>query len=250
MVREKIGGDANCERVRKVVEHPILFSGPMVRAILSGKKTQTRRVVTDATSRGNYRASELLLDDPSVFADPGPSPAGNPGWYLHAPVNAPEIERRRGWKPGGCDPTIVERLYPSVFVGERLWVREAWSAPDACECPETCHVRGHVFYHANEDGYQNARFNRKRPSIHMPRWASRLTLELTEVRVERVQAISEADAIAEGVDAVSVADVPRQATRTRRADFAQLWDWLNADRGYSWESNPWVWCLSYRLVQP
>jgi hypothetical protein len=85
------------------------------------------------------------------------------------------------------------------------------------------------------------------PSIHMPRWASRITLEITEVRVQRLQDISEEDAKAEGVDSVSLADTPRQATLFYRDDFAQLWNKINGEK-YPWSSNPWLWCLSFRRV--
>jgi hypothetical protein len=120
------------------------MSAPMVRATLDGRKTQTRRVITDANSQGNYPASCLLLDDPRTFVDPGPSPAGNVGPYLHAPVNAPAVEQRYGWQSGDCDPTVVERLYPRYAVGDRLWVREAWRT----------HADGKPYYEADE-GYSD-----------------------------------------------------------------------------------------------
>ena len=107
-------------------ERPIIFSGPMVRAILSGRKTMTRRVVTNATSLGNFKADELLLDSPRAFVDKGPSPAGNPGQYLHAPLDWPTVCERRGWHMSDADDAVIERLYPLWMPGDRLWVREAW----------------------------------------------------------------------------------------------------------------------------
>ena len=87
-----------------------------------------------------------------------------------------------------------------------------------------------------------------KPSIHMFHKYSRITLEITEISVERVQDITEAAAIAEGVDAVSMADHPRQATMSRKADFKQLWDSINKKRGFGWESNPWVWVVKFEVV--
>ena len=84
---------------------------------------------------------------------------------------------------------------------------------------------------------------RWRPSIHMPRWASRLFLEVTDVRVERVQEVSEEGAIAEGMQMVG------PAALSDRTSFAHLWDTINAKRGYSWESNPWVWVIEFRVAQ-
>lgn len=255
-----------------VRERPILFSESMVRAILDGRKTQTRRVVSDRTSRGNYRASELLLNDPRTFADPGPSPAGNPGWYLHAHLNAPLIEARRGWEPGDCDPEIVERLYPWVFVGDQLWVREGWRwfgralgggvVTGGFEYREGQTQRKFEDFAEPDSRWEDFkaafiedRANSWKPSIHMPRWASRITLEITNVRVERVQDISTADAWAEGIRPEDVAEHAGDGTADLCDpetavidDFRMLWDSLNAPRGFSWIANPWVWVLEFRRV--
>lgn len=177
-----------------MVEHPTLMvDDDLVGAILDGRKTQTRQVVGDGNSRGNFRASELLLDDPLTFADPGPSPAGNPGLYLHAPLDCRTICERRGWEPEDCDPTIVERLYPRWCPGDRLWVRGA------------------------------------------------LSLEVTEIRVQRLQEISDTDALAEGVDRTNTS-IPGYA----KQQFARLWDSIYAERGYPWASNLWVWAITFR----
>jgi hypothetical protein len=269
-----------------MTDKPILFSAPMVRAILSGAKTQTRRIVTNRNSRGNRRASELLLDDRRTHADPGPSPAGNPGWYLHAPVNAPEVERRRKWQPGSEDPSIVERLYPWVFAGDRLWVRETWKFADWTEdgypyigyrdgarslrerIPEEWGERleGIWAHLSAEDNYridQRAADRRMRSPIHMPRWASRITLEITEVRVERLQDISENDAIAEGcIDAASIQTIAgrrnplaapdmvgtdRKVHQDALAAYRALWERING--AGSWDANPWVWVLSFKRTK-
>lgn len=89
-----------------------------------------------------------------------------------------------------------------------------------------------------------------RPGIHMPRWASRLTLTVTSVRVQRLQDISEEDAIAEGVDAVSMADAPRQTAWSRRQDFAQLWDSINGKHPCAaWSDNPWIVALTFSVTK-
>jgi hypothetical protein len=233
-------------------ERPILFSGPMVRAILDGRKTQTRRVCKEGRNLSEFAHA--------VY------PAAQSGWisWFGQGFGSPE---------GGAEFTrkMYQHGFPCPYgaPGDRLWVRETWSAPDACECSETCHVRQHVYYHANDDGYEGARFNRRRPSIHMPRWASRITLEITDVRVQRVQEISEADALAEGVTRDYLppdsdnfhppgsygfvrhpGEVGTQATiyRTPQDAFHSLWNSLNEKRGYGWDQNPWVWTITFQRV--
>lgn len=196
---------------------PILFSGPMVRAILDGKKTQTRRVLN-------------------------PQPAG------------PVIKA-----PGGqYAADLTGRCFSLPYApDDLLWVRESHYLTDdgddeyavyAADGNEAIGEHLHQVA-ALESGHPStdwSRHKKRRPSIHMPRWASRLTLEVTGVRVQRVQEISEEDADAEGVDAVSMADVPRQAAWSRRQDFSRLWDSLNAKRGFGWEENPWVVAITFK----
>jgi len=223
-------------------ERPILFSGPMVRAILEGRKTQTRRVIV-----------------PQPWEDVG---------TLRVGVYHPEIVVRGEYEPGPDEfgawseggEFAVRCRYGAP--GDRLWVREA----HALEFGERVVYRadraarhfqdfafGGLALHGErfwlDSGYEPGRW---RPSIHMPRWASRLTLELTDVRVERVQEISEDDAIAEGIEVVNRL-VVRPDTRTieqsPRIAFRGRWDSTNAKRGYGWDANPWVWCLAFTVVQ-
>lgn len=244
-----------------------------IRAALDGKKTQARRAISDQNSRGNFRASELLLDDPRVFIDGGPSPAGNPGPYLHAWLNCPEVCRRRGWREGDCDPSVVERLYPMWRRGDLLWTRETFALESSWETGwyEPPHNDGRPLQVNEEpDGYrwwQQPHYRatdpepeldigtgdpgvRWRPSIFMPRWASRLTLEVLSVRVERLQDISEGDAKAEGVTApwLGFGSWDYIGPSTHREAFALLWDRINAKRA-PWASNPWVWVLEFRRVE-
>lgn len=158
-------------------ERPILFSGPMVRAIREARKTQTRRVVKEI--------------DPDEF------------------VSSNEADNLALCCPYGA-------------VGDRLWVRETWQGN-----------QGDIRYGADGDSLHG--YNGWRPSIFMPRWASRITLEVTGVRVERVQEISEEDAQAEGV--------------AHRCDYKVVWDAINGKK-YPWSSNPWVWVIEFkRAVQ-
>ncbi len=134
---------------------------------------------------------------------------------------------------------------PYGVPGDRLWVREAHRLL-SCTCTEMCRVPQHVWYEADSSGYEGADMERLRPSIHMPRWASRLTLEITDVRVQRLNEISEEDSVAEGCmkgdEIIGVKD-PASA----RIRFHYLWESINASRA-PWESNPFVWAVSFKRV--
>ena len=161
----------------KVKERPILFNGPMVRAILEGCKTQTRREIKN----------NPLLN------------AGFTDEFILLPGNASAF------------------VCPFGVVGDRLWVKET--------------------FEDDEGGW--------RPSIFMPRWASRITLEITDVRVQRLQEITEEDARAEGYHPKINDSLPDW---TAKESFKILWDSLNAKRGLDWDKNPWVWALSFKRV--
>ncbi len=240
----------------EVKERPILFTGEMVRAILDGRKTQTRRVVK-----------------------PQPDPSTTHFGVLNG------VEH---WACNG-DPCDIDSVgisddcswaCPYGVPGDRLWVRETWGLVDPDTCDENVRFRTvegpdgadrHVVYAATgdlhewniEDGDEyDSRGRRRscwRPSIHMPRWASRLLLEVTEVRVERVQEISRDDAVAEGVDWQACPRVPMPSRYGRAVcrekidyvgGFRTLWDSINAARGFGWTANPWVWVVTFKLVNP
>lgn len=191
----------------KIKERPIIFSSEMVRAILEGRKTMTRRVVTD-------QGRCLDLDD------------------------ADDREQCRLWG---------EEQYGAP--GDRLWVRETWtligpSRPSGYWSDPAWKVR-EAFYKADNDRPTWA--GKWRSPIHMPRKFSRITLEITDVRVERVQSITAADCIAEGIPSRGIdRDGPCIAAALMYIeDFKNAWDTLNAKRGYSWASNPWVWVISF-----
>jgi len=202
-------------------ERPILISGPMVRAILAGSQNMTRRVV-------RLRAGEIAHE-------------GGDG-SLHAVSNAT-------W--GDCIERVIQ--CPYGVPGDLLWVRETcWHREvhhadclDEYEYCATCaHPNGSTNpadYHTN-DGYW-----RKLPSIFMPRWASRLTLRITSIRVERVQDITEEDAWAEGFPDPDGTN--RGYPDRARYWFHALWDSINAERGFGWDANPWVWVVGFEVVQ-
>jgi len=227
-------------------ERPILFSGPMVRAILEGRKTQTRRIIKGIPERfepdGNMGAISIkhprrgkfgCLVRCRDFADVVPCPYGQPG--------------------------------------DRLWVRETFGHNGCLNCP--------VHYRANEPDWKDNSLNpsaRWYPSIHMPSWASRITLEITGVRVERLKDISESDAISEG--GTWTDNGPRNWARlkgltfeqanpvngwnegwshigetnkdrcliTAKTSFAHLWQSINGLG--SWIKNPWVWVVEFTRV--
>lgn len=217
-----------------MTEHPILFGGEMVRAILDGRKTQTRRVVKlppwiihdDA---GSGDAMKLLAAQrPPIGLSSRLGPADGQKHHWRGPFGQP---------------------------GDRLWVRETWrpvmgmsrSRVEYCCSPSKNMVgtnfdqmaelmiqKGGVFEGLVPTGCKLSM--RWRPSIHMPRWASRLTLEVLSIRVQRLREISEEDAVAEGV-------VWPMASYA----FATLWDRL-AKPGTKWDDNPWVWAVEFRRV--
>jgi hypothetical protein len=207
-------------------ERPILFSAPMVRAILSDSKTQTRRVMK-----------------------PQPPAHVNDFCTFHNPKGP-------GLAHFGFDPVAREALdwfavCPYGQVGDRLWVREAWAHVGTCD-------PGLTVYRADYPAcvprqYQNVPPDESikwKPSIHMFRADSRITLEITEVRVERLQDICEADAIAEGISEFIGGwwcehdDAEQIAGMTPQEGYRHLWERINGPG--SWEANPWVWAVNFK----
>ncbi|RJL15297.1 hypothetical protein C9E82_05105 [Paracoccus siganidrum] len=209
-----------------MADRPILFSGPMVRAILDGRKSQTRRILN---IRGHKSFSEF-----------GPSDTPGYDWHFR--------DAHMRWHD--LRDSRLRELLPYA-PGDRLWVRETWTArmehgwtiADA----RSRMYREEILYKA--DGHDS--IDGWWPSIHMPREFSRLTLIVTDVRVQRLQDISEADALAEGVERDSDGWRDYQMPTTQccgnaRDSFRTLWDSLNAGRGYGWDRNPWVAAVSFQ----
>ena len=187
-----------------MADRPILFSGVMVRSLLAGTKTQTRRVLS------NDRFASLFNGE---WADSYVLDPGNVSWR--------EKEVR-------------------FAVGDRLYVREAWQVfPELDKVkPSDIKPTADVLYVADRpDALWDSRF---RQGMHMPRWASRMTLIVTDVRVQRLQDISEEDAIAEGVG-------HEPPGRPAIVQYLGLWDSLNADRGFGWATNPWIVAVTFEV---
>ncbi len=200
-------------------EHPILFTGPMVRAILSGAKTQTRRPVTRLSSTVPRTQNTLAL---AMCGDKAPLD-------LHLDVPKP-------------DDSSYQRVRPRVDVGDTLWVRETWGV-----WPHMAgFVRGAPFCYAATDAPPEPAW-RWKPSIHMPRWASRITLRITGVRVERVQEISLVDCYAEGIERPAGPQLGSVVCETdnARQKFLTIWDSCYAARGLGCAANPWVWVVEF-----
>ena len=187
----------------------------MVRAILEKRKTQTRRII---------------------------KPTAQDAWLFNGSWSDEYIKN-----PGNC---LVDHC-PYGVPGNVLWVRETW-----LQTPS-----GSILFKADDPACSGWNDHGKtikwRSSRFMPRWASRITLEITDVRVQRVQEISEEDAIAEGCkgypcdcNRIMCTDCMNTGwIESPILDYMLLWDKLNYKRGYGWVVNPWVWCLSFRVLE-
>lgn len=213
-----------------MADKPILFSGPMVRALLAGTKTQTRRTLAIESSVCRESAWKLVRGDDGV-------------WRLLADT-----------------PDVSGKVTPSlrIAVGDRLYVRETWShtGTGVWTVSDTHRaLDGKVVYEA--DGrLPGAKYW---PSIHMPRWASRITLHVTDVRVQRLQEITEADALAEGMtqetaDATMSPDELAVYASTHilcpeargRILYEHIWDHING--AGAWDANPWVAAYTFTVA--
>ena len=220
---------------------PIIFAAESVLGILSGDKTQTRRVIKPQPIGGNISIIGAACS--SGFA----------------------IGRLR-------DSENAWRELPCLYwVGQVLWVKEAFAIQSECEGDEPPFSDGRPVrrcedpdggphwlqphYRATDPPPDLCCENQRckccyygepgphwRSPMFMPRWASRITLEITDVRVQRVQEISEEDAMAEGCRYPG-----HPATTTLRGAYSQLWDTINVKRGFPWYANPWCWCISFRV---
>ena len=229
-------------------EKPILLSGPMIRAILANTKTQTRRIFKPDRmtwdANGRYTTHAMRGGELSIT---GSGPFKPSSWLHYCPYGQP---------------------------GDRLWVRESWQyydwTDDGLPCVRFAADNGTAWTKripqeqadrltdiwaglSSPENYQidnRARDRRWRPSIHMPRWASRITLEVTGVRVERLQDISEADAVAEGCKPIRPELVQDglivRPGRSAVEEFRLVWEQIHG--GGSWEKNPFVWVVTFRRI--
>lgn len=214
-------------------EKPILFSGPMVNAILEGRKTQTRRVIKN-------------LD----------------GVWRFVETNHSKIEPNKAFiqdKYGDYHPMPC----PYGEIGDHLWVRETWLTDEKYDHTKPSEIpRGaSIEYPATDLPYH---LGKKRQSIFMPRWASRITMEITDIHIERLQDITDKDALAEGIqqftkDGVgfkygldgwnwSYLNGSPYMCRTPIIAFEDLWGSINGKK-HPWESNPWVWVVEFKKAR-
>jgi len=213
-----------------VNEKPIPFSAEMVRAILDGRKTQTRRVIKPQPQHGFLGNWSYFKSTRSLFA--------TETWMSEADM--------RRWLP--------RKHGPYGQSGDHLWVRETWATIPLYDCmkPSQLVPKGtDLFWRADDS---QTRYNKTSPGkwrspIFMPRWASRITLRVTGVRVERVQEITEDDAKAEGAAMGYDGDYSPHQGFNHRGGFMALWDSINAKRGLSWDANPWVWVVEFERAE-
>lgn len=244
-----------------MAERPILFSAEMVRAILDGRKTQTRRVIKPQPTGHHWemlpgyqiKHTEAVMANGKVAVK-----------FRHTIPQNPSPDFNNAWIP--C---------PYGAPGDLLWVRETCWAESTFYGDGVRYAADHAWriikntqqaseawcklaQYGGDDALDNqTNIGRRAPSIHMPRWASRITLRITDVRVERLQDISEDDAQAEGVTPAT--EPPTAAALIRAVGrgawfmphssaFANLWNHINGPD--AWEANPWVWALSFERVTP
>lgn len=213
-------------------ERGIIFNSEMVRAILDGRKTQTRRIIKTVPTTHDFH-----------------------GWIMSSTCT--KDEGKACWAIGDS-PLLKDPIRlncPLGKIGDRLWVRETWrkfNASDECGCSEYpcgCPKNNAVLYRASGDSGES----KWKPSSQMPHWASRILLEITGVRVERLQDISEEDAVAEGVAPLHGGYWKHyqpgwtQHQLSARGSFVTLWNSINGVD--AWYKNPWVWVIEFKQIQ-
>lgn len=203
------------KRTERMAEKPIIMTTPMVQAYLEGRKTQTRRLMHPAPE---YRENTSLPGHYGVFFY---------GWNIaHEAVTVDDII-------GHC---------PHGKPGDDLWWRETWAAPIDYDSTIPRSIPGDVAlaYKASPPKSNNFDIGKWRPSIYMPRWASRIVTPIVKVRFERLQQITDEDAEQEGFCALS----SQAGSHAPRENFQHFWDTINHDRA-SWDDNPWVWVIEF-----
>lgn len=232
-----------------MTDRPILFSAPMVRALLDGRKTQTRRVIKWQGPKGYPHSFDHARID---------NPAGVQ--RLLVPYRHP------GDPVDPWDDCAMVRHYGAFDPGDRLWVREAHYLTDDGDHEYAVYaadagVGEHLARIDRLPSYFSealrAKHKRLRPGIHMPRWASRLTLAVTDVRVQRLQEISEASARAEGMSPLPSGryfcghdEEGEIACKSAITAFAWAWNAINGERpGCHWQDNPWVVAITFEVTR-
>jgi len=205
----------------KTKERPILFTAPMVQAILDGRKTQRRRPLKIKLCGGKKHNIDFTDDKEWAIARAGECPYGQ--------------------------------------IGDELWVRETWGTDKQVDDVKPSELsKGEPTYypatnHVIEVACKMMTLGKKRPSIFMPRWASRIQLKITDIRVERLQDISDEDAYSEGIKkgmrggGVIETEKHRLQSNSAKLTFQMLWEEINGQ--YSWNNNPWVWVIEFERIK-
>jgi hypothetical protein len=227
-----------------MTERPILFSAEMVRAILDGRKTQTRRVAP--------------IRELNILQHPGDMITWSVS-FLKAVKGVLSSHSGGKFSDLQARSIIASQFNPYGKPGDLLWVRETWGAVWPADEPvplRQCEIE----YRADlppgctdrpgewpADEGNGPEVPKWRPSIHMPRWASRITLRITDIRVERLQDITEDDARAEGCDSAAWEDEAGNGINSYRESFAFLWGQIKGPG--AWDENPWVWVVVFERVE-
>lgn len=254
-----------------VKERPVLFSGEMVRAILAGRKTMTRRIVKPQPIQvdGELRFKWATFFDNGHVHTWDREGTGGQNWQADEYPNENKFR-------AALRRTPYEKPCPYGSRGDRLWVRETWTSAVSAGMAQIAYAADGrwgsmsadfkpVFHgwtlgvtdkvmedwqELNGNWVGRSYFEKKwRPSIHMPRSVARIILDITDVRVERLQDITEEDAVREGVtpgDGSPVNGFQTESPYSATAAFAGLWESINGPG--SWDANPWVWAIAFRLT--
>jgi hypothetical protein len=215
-------------------EKPILFNSEMVKAILDGRKTVTRRVIKN----GNRTPIGIGRDKFYIFVNTlNGKPFCGAGFYKDSDIFVTD----------GAHHTDAEYFKMPYKVGDILYVRETWWKGDLLDSNENIIESGITLYKADEPNipsYGNEEYSlyKWRPSIHMPKESARIFLRVTDVRVERLQDITEEQAVSEGVKAYGQNNCSGTSARIA---FAELWNSTTNKKEFEWLSNPWVWVIEF-----
>lgn len=211
-------------------ERPILFSTPMVQAILAGNKTQTRRIV---------KPQPIVCDDAR----------GGHYWPSNAVQSMVHVEKELQ-DYDGIWRGLIDDCNPFGGVGDQLWVRETFRLYDSDECPHAdfpcgCPRNGTPLYKASHDCGDGEKW---KPSIHMPRKAARLFLEIINIRIERLNDITLEDAKAEGFDySTHPSAIEMGYSIGAKTNFRITWEQVYGQN--EWNKNPWVWVVEFKVIQ-
>lgn len=224
----------------------IIFSAAMVRALLDGRKTQTRRLLNSVRVFRTHESPPYTLKgehlERALQNAAGMRRVARTGWTWEADAYEWQAPAERTWWMANVAYAPGDRLYVREAHGFNHYKYAEGKAPT--ERPDDL-PDDHISYLATESDSEIANELRYRPSIHMPRWASRMWLAVTDVRVQRLQECSEGDALAEGIDRILYPETGEWGWPQRR--YAELWDSLHTAEGERWQDNPWIVAVTFDM---